>query len=40
MKRIDEYIEKIYKDIDANDEDTEILKEEIREHLYDRLLIV
>lgn len=37
MKRIDEYIEKIYKDIDANDEDTEILKEEIREHLYDKV---
>ncbi len=37
MKRIDEYIEKIYKDIDVNDEDTEILKEEIREHLYDKV---
>jgi hypothetical protein len=37
MERIDAYIEKVYKNIDSKDEETENLKEEMREHLYDKV---
>lgn len=37
MKRIDEYVEKIYKDFDKKSEDLNILKEETRNHLIDEV---
>jgi hypothetical protein len=37
MKRIDEYIENIYKGFDEKDEETKILKEEMKSHLYDEV---
>lgn len=37
MNKIDEYIAKIYKDFDEDDEETKTLKEEMRLHLYDEI---
>ena len=37
MKRIDEYIEKIYSSFDNRDEETKILKEETKAHLYEEV---
>ncbi|WP_238883717.1 permease prefix domain 1-containing protein [Clostridium sp. YIM B02551] len=35
MKRIDNFVDKVYKDFDKNDEEVKILKEEMKAHLYD-----
>lgn len=37
MNRIEEYIENIYKNFDKNDEETKILKEEMKAHLFEEL---
>lgn len=37
MGRIEEYIERIYSGVNKNDEETEILKEEMKFHLYDKV---
>lgn len=37
MKKIEEYIEKIYKNFDEEDEETKILKEETKVHLFEEV---
>ena len=37
MKRIDEYVSAVYKSFDDNDEETKILIEETKAHLYDEV---
>lgn len=37
MRGIDDYIENIYRDFDQEDDETKILKEEMKSHLYDKV---
>lgn len=37
MDRIDEYVNEIYRKFDTNDQDTRILIEETKSHLYDEV---